>query len=99
MTNWYCLPYKDILDLIQIIVRSSMVIKITAGKLIHMSIFTFGDVSYLFVHIRVYSPITAKSDTVPGNENRFRLFESVAANDVTNYTPDLLTNKVVKFKI
>ncbi|XP_043517124.1 odorant receptor 4-like isoform X2 [Frieseomelitta varia] len=44
MTNWHYLPYKDVLDLIQIILRSSMVIKITAGKLVHMSIFTFGNV-------------------------------------------------------
>ncbi|XP_043517123.1 odorant receptor 13a-like isoform X1 [Frieseomelitta varia] len=64
MTNWHYLPYKDVLDLIQIILRSSMVIKITAG-----------------------------------NENRIRLFESVAANDVTKYTLDLLMNKIVKFKI
>ncbi|XP_076475321.1 uncharacterized protein LOC117157612 isoform X1 [Bombus vancouverensis nearcticus] len=32
MTNWYYLPYKDILNLIQIILRSSMMIKITAGN-------------------------------------------------------------------
>ena len=76
-----------------------MVIKITANKLVHMSIFTFGNVSYLLVHIHMYSPIIAKFNTVLGNENCFRLFEPVAANDVTNYTPDLLTNKVVKFKI
>lgn len=96
MTNWHYLPCKNVLDLIQIILRSSMVIKITAGKLVHMSIFTFGNVSCLFVHIHVYLPITAKSDTVPGNENRFRLFESVAANDMTKYTLDLLINKIVK---
>ncbi|XP_071862753.1 uncharacterized protein [Bombus fervidus] len=45
MTNWYFLPRKRILELILIIARSSMVIEITAGKLIHMSIHTFADVS------------------------------------------------------
>ena len=45
MTNWYHLPYKNALDLIMVIGRSSVVTKIKAGKLIHMSIYTFGDVS------------------------------------------------------
>ena len=54
MTNWYYLPGKDILNLIQIILRSSMVIKITAGKLVHMSIYTFGNVSYMCLFIFVY---------------------------------------------
>ncbi|XP_076675629.1 uncharacterized protein LOC143372894 [Andrena cerasifolii] len=44
MTNWYYLPDKVILDLSLIIARSSVVIKMTAGKLIHMSVYTFGDV-------------------------------------------------------
>ncbi|XP_017759709.1 PREDICTED: odorant receptor 4-like [Eufriesea mexicana] len=34
MTNWYQLPDKEILNLVMIISRSSMEIKITAGKLI-----------------------------------------------------------------
>lgn len=45
MTEWYYLPHKTALGLILIISRSSMVIKLTAGKLIHLSIATFGDVS------------------------------------------------------
>lgn len=45
MTNWYQLPHKTVRDLILIILRSSIVIKITAGKIFHMSIPTFGDVS------------------------------------------------------
>jgi len=45
MTNWYQLPHKTALCLILIIMRSSNVIKITAGKLVHLSIATFGDVS------------------------------------------------------
>ncbi|XP_025075357.1 odorant receptor 82a-like [Pogonomyrmex barbatus] len=44
MTNWYQLPHKHVLGLILIILRSSSVIKITAGKIFHMSISTFGDV-------------------------------------------------------
>ncbi|XP_071862821.1 odorant receptor 4-like [Bombus fervidus] len=44
MTNWYYLPEKTILDLILIIARSSMVVQITAGKMVHMSVYTFGDV-------------------------------------------------------
>lgn len=45
MTDWYYLPDKTILDLTLIIARSSVVVQITAGKLIHMSIQTFTDVS------------------------------------------------------
>ncbi|XP_032669714.1 odorant receptor 82a-like [Odontomachus brunneus] len=44
MTNWYKLPHKTALCLILIIARSSSLIKITAGKLFHLSIATFGDV-------------------------------------------------------
>ncbi|KAL0117021.1 hypothetical protein PUN28_010115 [Cardiocondyla obscurior] len=44
MTNWYLLPHKTAQCLILIIIRSSNVIKMTAGKLINLSIATFGDV-------------------------------------------------------
>jgi len=50
MTNWYHLPYKTARGLILIISRSSSVIKLTAGKLVHLSIATFGDVSTRSVH-------------------------------------------------
>ncbi|XP_025075319.1 uncharacterized protein LOC105432494 [Pogonomyrmex barbatus] len=45
MTEWYRLHHKIALDLILIISRSNAVIKITAGKMIQLSIATFGDVS------------------------------------------------------
>ncbi|XP_071862823.1 odorant receptor 67c-like [Bombus fervidus] len=44
MTNWYYLSDKAILDLILIIARSSVIVQLTAGKMIHMSVYTFGDV-------------------------------------------------------
>ncbi|KAL0117019.1 hypothetical protein PUN28_010113 [Cardiocondyla obscurior] len=44
MTDWYNLHHKTALGLVLIIARSSNVIKITAGKLFHLSIATFGDV-------------------------------------------------------
>nr|XP_003700923.1 PREDICTED: odorant receptor 2a-like [Megachile rotundata] len=44
MTNWYYLPDKHILDLLLIISRSSTVIKMTAGKFVTMSIYTFASV-------------------------------------------------------
>jgi len=47
MTDWYQLPHKTVLDLILIILRSRIVIKITAGKIFHMSIQTFGVVSIM----------------------------------------------------
>lgn len=51
MTNWYYLPGKAVLDLILIISRSSVIIKMTAGKLIHMSVYTFGDVSTVLIFV------------------------------------------------
>lgn len=45
MTEWYRLHYKTALDLILIISRSNAVIKLTAGKMIQLSLATFGDVS------------------------------------------------------
>lgn len=47
MANWYYLTEKRILELILIIMRSSVVVEITAGKIIHMSIQTFSTVSLL----------------------------------------------------
>ncbi|XP_024894151.1 odorant receptor 82a-like [Temnothorax curvispinosus] len=44
MTNWYKLPHKTALSLILIIMQSSHIIKITAGKLVLLSISTFGDI-------------------------------------------------------
>ncbi|XP_071641295.1 uncharacterized protein [Temnothorax longispinosus] len=44
MTNWYKLPHKTALGLILIIKQSSHIIKITAGKIVLLSISTFGDV-------------------------------------------------------
>ncbi|KAL0117034.1 hypothetical protein PUN28_010121 [Cardiocondyla obscurior] len=45
-TKWYRLPHKTALGMVLIILRSSGVIKITAGKLIQLSLMTFGDVSH-----------------------------------------------------
>ncbi|KAL0117036.1 hypothetical protein PUN28_010122 [Cardiocondyla obscurior] len=45
LTKWYRLPHKTALGIVLIISRSSVVTKITAGKLIQLSIKTFGDVS------------------------------------------------------
>jgi len=45
MTDWYNLHHTTARGLILIIVRSNNVVKITAGKLFHLSIATFGDVS------------------------------------------------------
>lgn len=53
MTNWYQLPRKTTLCLILIIMRSSKVIKITAGKLIHLSVGTFGDVSNTYIYLSI----------------------------------------------
>ncbi|XP_012534752.1 odorant receptor 4 [Monomorium pharaonis] len=44
MTDWYNLHHKTALGLVLVILRSNNVIKITAGKLINLSIATFGDV-------------------------------------------------------
>ncbi|EFN67337.1 hypothetical protein EAG_04798 [Camponotus floridanus] len=52
-TDWYRLPHKTALGMILIISRSSAVIKITAGKLIQLSLITFGD----FKKNLVISPI------------------------------------------
>lgn len=57
MTNWYQLPERDILNLVMIILRSSMKIRITAGKLITMSIYTFGSVRFIFLLVKEGSPI------------------------------------------
>ncbi|XP_072745673.1 odorant receptor 10-like [Anoplolepis gracilipes] len=44
MTNWYLLPGNSALGFVLIILRSSVVVKITAGKMIELSLSTFGNV-------------------------------------------------------
>ncbi|KAF3424638.1 hypothetical protein E2986_11717 [Frieseomelitta varia] len=47
MTDWYYLPSKIILDLSLIIARSNVLVRITAGKFVDMSVHTFGDKNLL----------------------------------------------------
>ncbi|KAL6259096.1 hypothetical protein P5V15_009018 [Pogonomyrmex californicus] len=44
MTNWYLLPGNTALDFVLIILKSSITVKITAGKMIDLSLSTFGNV-------------------------------------------------------
>ncbi|XP_031834874.1 odorant receptor 26 isoform X2 [Nomia melanderi] len=44
MTDWYRLPYKTANGLVLVILRSGLVTRLTAGKLLPMTITTFGDV-------------------------------------------------------
>nr|XP_034170983.1 uncharacterized protein LOC117600096 [Osmia lignaria] len=44
MSNWYYLPKKDVLELMFIISRSFVETKLTAGKIIHISFYTFAGV-------------------------------------------------------
>lgn len=71
MTDWYRLPHKTALGLILIISRSSAVIKITAGKLIQLSIATFSDVSINEFFFR--SIFCKLSIIIPGYQNVPRL--------------------------
>ena len=50
MTNWYELSNKDIFNLMMIISRSSISVNMSAGKLIDMSVLTFGNVSFYFFY-------------------------------------------------
>ncbi|XP_018310083.1 odorant receptor 82a-like [Mycetomoellerius zeteki] len=60
MTNWYRLPNKTARGLILIISRSSNVIKLTAGKLVHLSIATFGNVMKTsMIYLNMLRTITA----------------------------------------
>ncbi|XP_020279255.1 odorant receptor 4-like [Pseudomyrmex gracilis] len=59
MTKWYRLHHKIALGLILIISRSNAVIKITAGKMIQLSIATFGDVmKTAFVYLNILRTVT-----------------------------------------
>lgn len=57
MTNWYLLPGNSALGFVLIILRSNIVVKITAGKMIELSLSTFGNVSirkYVSLHLDRY---------------------------------------------
>ena len=89
MTNWYRLSDKDILNLIMIITRSSVEYKMTAGKIIDMSVITFGNVC-LFLPIFKeknfkQSLILENTDTnifkISDNKNYFCIFKYITPND------------------
>jgi len=79
MTNWYRLPHKTARSLILIISRSSSVIKLTAGKLIHLSIATFGDVSTQIYITFFFSLIHLRN--VSGDENLYDISKHAADHD------------------
>ncbi|KAG9435152.1 odorant receptor Or1-like [Apis mellifera carnica] len=59
MTNWYRLPDKDILNLIMIITRSGVEYKMTAGKIIDISVITFGNIiKTVFVYLNILRQMT-----------------------------------------
>ncbi|XP_015431105.1 PREDICTED: odorant receptor 4-like [Dufourea novaeangliae] len=59
MTEWYRLPYKTASGLILVILRSSTVTKITAGKVLPMSIATFASVvKTSFVYFNMIRTVT-----------------------------------------
>ncbi|XP_043803272.1 odorant receptor 4-like isoform X2 [Apis laboriosa] len=59
MTNWYRLPDKDILNLIMIITRSSVEYKMTAGKIIDMSVITFSNIiKTIFAYLNILRQVT-----------------------------------------
>ncbi|XP_026668788.1 odorant receptor 82a-like [Ceratina calcarata] len=61
MTNWYDLPDKMILDLIFVIARSNVVVEITAGKIIHMSVSTFGQMMKTsFAYLNMFRQMTMR---------------------------------------
>lgn len=55
MTNWYELSNKDIFNLMMIISRSSVSVNMSAGKLINMSVLTFGNVRFYNFFIKKYN--------------------------------------------
>lgn len=85
MTDWYLLPHKTALGFILIISRSSMVIKLTAGKLVHLSIATFGSVS-AYEDVTFYNHIFY-IENVSGDEDLHDVFKHAPNYDsfVDNY--------------
>lgn len=79
MTNWYRLPHKTARSLILIISRSSNVIKLTAGKLVHLSIATFGDVSTQIYTLHFLNLIHLGN--VSGDENLHDISKHAADHD------------------
>jgi len=62
MTNWYLLRENTALGFVLIILKSNVVVKITAGKMIELSLSTFGDVSILLhgsmhFELQIYSSL------------------------------------------
>ncbi|XP_076393834.1 uncharacterized protein LOC143265463 [Megachile rotundata] len=54
MSNWYYLREKDVLDLMLIISRSCVETNITAGKIVHMSFYTFtGVMKSAFAYLNI----------------------------------------------
>ncbi|XP_043803275.1 odorant receptor 82a-like [Apis laboriosa] len=59
MTNWYRLSEKDILNLIMIMIRSGVEYKMTAGKIVNMSVITFGNIiKTIFTYLNILFQMT-----------------------------------------
>lgn len=48
MTKWYRLPPKAALGLLLINLRCSLNVNLSAGKMIELSLYTFGNVSFIY---------------------------------------------------
>ena len=83
MTNWYHLPDKDILSLIMIISRSNVEVRMTAGKIIDMSLFTFANVCLILLILTKDSlkKIFIKSFVITDSKNSFCIFKYVVPDD------------------
>ena len=87
MTNWYQLHDKDILNLIMIIVRSSVEYKMTAGKIMDMSVITFGNVRLYFSILKeikiiiIYRKYSYDMFIILDNKNCFWIFKYITSNN------------------
>ncbi|KAF3424646.1 hypothetical protein E2986_11725 [Frieseomelitta varia] len=91
MTNWYHLPDKNILSMIMIISRSSVEVKMTAGKIIDMSVFTFASTmlmkltisNHIFIYLTIMLEHTFVESYVFCSEVVVDSFESVLIHSLT----------------
>lgn len=75
MTDWYRLPNKTAAGLILVISRSSRATKITAGKLVNVSLATFGDVSIVKANSQQILHVSLISAIFPGIQNILRVLQ------------------------
>lgn len=84
MIDWFQLPTKTIHDLILIIAMSNSPIKISAGNIMDLSLYTFGGVSYYLILNFKLSNFSIQNYRFENSSITYNLFYFIGSQNITS---------------